>query len=66
MPKAKGQILLLKVSITTLSQNIWHMKSVNISDSKLSTARGQYYYIESLYDVSTHHWGQGSTARGQF
>ena len=34
-----------------------------------STARGQYNYIESKYlthEVSTHLWGQVSTARGQY
>ena len=33
------------------------------------SAKGQYNYIVSKYltdEVSTHHWGQGSTARGQY
>ena len=60
------KILLLVVSTTTLSPSIWH-QVVSIYDwGKVSFAGGLYNYIESLYDVSTHHWGQGSTARGQF
>ena len=36
---------------------------------QVSTARGQYYYIEFKYlthEVSTHHWGQVSSVRGQY
>ena len=36
---------------------------------QVSTARGQYYYIEFKYlthEVSTHHWGQVYSARGQY
>ena len=74
------KILLLEVSTTTLSPSIWH-QVVSIYDwgnvsivgglyyyieSQYLTTEGKFYYNESLYDVSTHHWGQGFTARGQF
>ena len=44
----EAKFLMLKVSITTLCQNIWHMKSVHITEPS-STAWGQNYYIESQY-----------------
>ena len=65
IPKAK--YLLLEVSTTTLSLSFWHHDVSTHDWGKVSTARGQYYYVESQYlthEVSTHHWGQGSTARG--
>ena len=61
--------LLLKVSITTLCQNIWHMKSVHITETNVllldvstTTLSPRIWHN----DVSTHHWGQVSTARDQY
>ena len=67
IPKAK--YLLLEVSTTTLSPSFWHHDVSTRDWGKVSTATGQYYYIESqylTYEVSTHPWGQVSTARGQY
>ena len=67
IPKAK--YLLLEVSTTTLMPSFWHNDISTHDWGKVSTARGQYYYIESQYlthKVSTHHWCQGSTARGHY
>ena len=67
IPKAK--YLLLEVSIITLSPSFWHHDVSTHDWGKVSTARGQYYYIESKYlthEVSTHHWGKGSTAWGPY
>ena len=56
------------VSTTTLSPSSWHNDVSTHPWGQVSTARGQYYYIEFKYltqEVSTHHWGQISSARGQ-
>ena len=66
---SKGQVLLLEVSITALSQNIWHLKSVHITEAKyllLGDSATTLSPCISHNDVSTHHWDQGSTSRGQF
>ena len=66
IPEAK--YLLLKVSTTTLSPIIWHNEDSTHPWGQVSTAEGQYYYLESNYmthEVSTHHWDQVSTARCQ-
>ena len=52
-----------------LSQNIWHMKSLHITEAKyllLEVSTTTLSPCISHNDVSTHHWGQGSTAIGQF
>ena len=91
----KAKFLLLKVSTTTLSPSIYHIKSVHITEAKF-LLRKVYYYIETQYltpwcqyiwprqsfycwrsvllhwvqylthEVSTHPWGQASTAKGQY
>ena len=65
----EAMFLLLKVSITTLCQNIWHMKSVHITETKVLLLDVSTTTLSpSIWhnDVSTHHWGQVSTARGQY
>ena len=65
----EAKFLLLEVSTNTLSPSGWHIDVSTHPLGQVSTARGQYYYIESQYlthVVSTHHWGQGFTARGQY
>ena len=65
----EAKFLLLEVSTTTLSPSGWHIDVSTHPLGKVSTARGQYYYIESQYlthVVSTHHWGKGFTARGLY
>ena len=62
----EAKFLLLEVSTTTLSPRIWHVKSVHITEAKFLLRR-VYYYIETnnlTHEVSTHHWGQVSTAKG--
>ena len=62
----EAKFLLLEVTTTTSSPRIWHMKSVHITEAKF-LLRKVYYYIETQYlthEVSTHHWGQVSTAKG--
>ena len=62
----EAKYLLLEVSTTTSSPSFWHMKSVHITEAKVLLLD---YYIESRYltlEVSTHHWGQGSTAIGHY
>ena len=56
-------------STTKLSPSFWHHDVSTHDWGKVSTARGQYYYIESKYlthDVSTHDWGKVSTAGGLY
>ena len=65
----EAKVLLLEVTTTTLSPSFWHHDVSTHDLGKVSTSRGQYYYIESQYltnEVSTHHWVQGSTARGHY
>ena len=64
----EAKFLLLEVSTTTLSPSIWHLKSVYITEAKFillevsaTTLSPSGWHI----DVSTHDWGQVSTARGQ-
>ena len=59
----------LEVCTTTLSPCSWQNDVSTHHLGQISTARGQYYYIESQYltpEVSTHHWGKVSTAGGQY
>ena len=65
----EAMFLLLKVSITTECQNIWHMKSVHITETKVLLLDVSTTTLSpSIWhnDDSTHHWGQVSTARGQY
>ena len=65
----EAKFILLEVSATTLSPSGWHIDVRTHPLGQVSTVRGQYYYIESLYlthIVNTHHWGQGFTARGHY
>ena len=60
---------LLEVSTTTLSPSFWHLKSVHITEAKyllLEVSTNTLSPWISHKDVSTHHWGQISTARGQY
>ena len=57
--------LLLKVSITTLGQNIWHMKSAHITETEVllldvstATLSPNIWH----HGVSTHDWGKFFTA----
>ena len=66
---SEAKYLLLEVSTTSLSPSIWHNEDSSHPGGQVSTAEGQYYYIESNYmihEVSTHQWGQVSTDRGQY
>ena len=65
----EAKFLLLEFSTTTLSPSIWHLKSVHITEAKFlllevstTTLSPSGWHI----DVSTHHWGQVSSARGQY
>ena len=65
----EAMFLLLKVSITTMCQNIWHMKSVHITETKVLLLDVSTTTLSpSIWhnDVSTHHWGHVYTARGQY
>ena len=65
----EAKYLLQEVSTTTLSPCISHNDASTHHWGQVSTARGQYYYIESKFlthEVITHYLGQGSTARGHF
>ena len=53
----EAKYLLLEVSTTTLSPSIWHHGVSTHDWGKVSTAGGQYFYIESQYlttEVSTY------------
>ena len=61
----EAKFLLLEVSSNTLRPSIWQNDVSTHDLGQVSTARGQYYYIESQYlthEVNTHHWGQVPTA----
>ena len=63
------KFLLLEVSCTILIPSIWHNDVSTHHWGQISTARGQYYYIQSqnlTLEVSTHHWGKVYIARGQY
>ena len=65
----EAKVLLLEVSTTTLSPSIWQNDVSSHDWSQVSTARGQYYYIESQYLtlwVSTHPRGQVYPDTGQY
>ena len=65
----EAKFLLLEVSTTTLSPSSWHNDVSTHHWGLISTAGGQYYYIESQYltpEVSTHQWGKVSIAGGQY
>ena len=54
-----------KVSITTLCQNIWHMKSVHITETKVLLPEVSTTTLSPSiwhHGVSTHYWGKVSTA----
>ena len=65
----EAKYLLQEVSTTTLSPCISHNDVSTHHWGQVSTARGQYYYIDPKFlthEVITHHLGQGSTASGHF
>ena len=65
----EAKFLLLEVSYTTLSPRIWHNKVSTHYWNQDSTARGQYYFIESQYltlGVSIHPWDQVYPDTGQY
>ena len=45
----EGKFLLLEVTTTTLSPSFWHHDVSTHDWGKVTTARGQYYYIESKF-----------------
>ena len=65
----EAKVLLLDITTITLNPSFLH-HDVSIHDwGKVSSGRGQYYYIESqnlTQEVSTHPWGHVSTAKGQY
>ena len=63
-----AKFLLLEVCTTIMTQYLTHEVSTH-PWGQVSTARGQYYYIELNYlthEVRTHQSGQVSSARGQY
>ena len=67
--RSEVKYILLEVRTTTLSPSIWRNDVSTHPWGLVSTARGQYNYLESQYlkhEVSTHPWDQISTARGQY
>ena len=71
---SKAKYLLSEVSITTLRQNILHMKSVHMTEAKyllleVSTTTLSPCISQndvSTNDVSTHDWGKVSSGRGLY
>ena len=65
----EAKVLLLDITTITLNPSFLH-HDVSIHDwGKVSSGRGQYYYIESQYlthEVRTYPWGHVSTAKGQY
>ena len=45
----EAKVLLLEVTTTTLSPSFWHHDVSTHDWGKVSTSRGQYYYIEYQY-----------------
>ena len=66
---AEAKFLLLEASTTTLSQSISHMKSVHTTEAKNLMLEVSTTTLSPCIwhnDVSTHDWGQVSTARGLY